>query len=74
LQYALRRINNLLIRAKINKFKNKTERDKILKIGMIKKMSKKIDSSLRKELIKKYENDIIKLEKLINKDLSIWFV
>jgi hypothetical protein len=53
-------------------FQKKADRDKILKIGQLPLKPKPIPTLIKNNLIERYRDDILKLEKLINEDLLIW--
>ena len=74
LQVLLRRITNLLIRLRIiKKFNTIAERDRLLKLGLKKEKPPPLSNEVRKWLLEKYKEDILRLEKIIDRDLSIWF-
>jgi len=74
LQVLFRQITRKLIRFKIiRNFSTIEERDRLGRLGLCRKRPRPIDARLRQSLLSRYRDDIVKLGRLIKKDmLDIW--
>jgi len=74
LQFALRKIITTINRLHLTQYKSKKQRDKILLLGLRhSKPKRRLEIEVKKWLNISYKYDILRLEKLINEDLSFWY-
>ena len=73
LQYSLRKLTKLLEKVRlISRKKGKEHRDQLLKLGWKTSKPPKLSVELRSELLKRYEEDVSKLEALTGLKASQW--
>lgn len=72
-QYSLRKMTKLLEKVRIiSRKKGKAHRDKLLKLGWKISRPPKLDPKLRSELLKRYREDVVKLEALTGLNTRQW--
>ena len=72
IQFTLRKLTKLLSKLRLLRPESKESRDFLLKVGLTNKKAAKAKPEFRNQLLSRYRDDIYRLEKLINIDLSNW--
>lgn len=72
LQTVLRRVNDRVIRFGLAAGDSKSARDRIVRLGLLGRAPRPMRAATRARLRRRYRDDILKLQDLLNRDLGNW--